>query len=193
MAERVCPPWMGYLLINPLRKLLEKPDKLLGQFVEKGMTVLEPGSGMGYFTLPLARMVGPEGRVVAVEIQPKMLAVLERRAHKACLAQRIEFRQAKEESLDVADLAGAVDFVAALHVVHEVPDQISFFTEVKESLKPERKLLVVEPRGHVSEDQFTQTLLIAEEIGFELGATSRRMGGRVALLTKSASTKLPEE
>ena len=97
MAERVCPPWMGYLLINPLRKLLEKPNKLLGQFVEEGMTVLEPGSGMGYFTLPLARMVGPEGRVVAVEIQPKMLAVLERRAHKAGLSQRIELRQANEE------------------------------------------------------------------------------------------------
>ena len=62
MAEHLCPPWVGYLLLNPLRRLLENPDKMLGQFVQDGMVVLEPGCGMGYFTLPLARMVGPEGR-----------------------------------------------------------------------------------------------------------------------------------
>ena len=90
MAARICPPWKGYLLLNPLRKLLENPNKILGQFVREGMTVLEPGCGMGYFTLPLARLVGPEGRVVAVEIQPKMLSALERRARKAGLLSRIE-------------------------------------------------------------------------------------------------------
>ena len=127
MAARICPPWKGYLLINPLRKLLENPNKILGQFVREGMTVLEPGCGMGYFTLPLARLVGPEGRVVAVEIQPKMLSALERRARKAGLLSRIELRQARADRLGVEDLAGEVDFAGALHLVHEVPDQ-SFFS-----------------------------------------------------------------
>ena len=67
MANRVCPHWVGYLLINPLRNLFENPNKILGPFVQEGMTVLEPGCGMGYFTLPLARMVGPKGRIVAVK------------------------------------------------------------------------------------------------------------------------------
>jgi ubiquinone/menaquinone biosynthesis C-methylase UbiE len=71
---------VGYLLLNPVRKLLENPDKILGRFVREGMIVLEPGCGMGYFTLSLARMVGPEGRVVAVGIEPKMLSMLARRA-----------------------------------------------------------------------------------------------------------------
>jgi len=116
MARLVCPPWVGYLLLNPLRKLLENPDKILGRFVREGMVVLEPGCGMGYFTLPLARMVGPKGRVVAVEIQSKMLSILERRARKAALLDRIELRQAGAEGLGVEDLLGRVDFAVALHM-----------------------------------------------------------------------------
>ncbi|MBW1912872.1 MAG: methyltransferase type 11, partial [Deltaproteobacteria bacterium] len=62
MAKMVCPPWIGYLLLSPLRKFFENPDKMFGPYVREGMTVMEPGCGMGYFTLPLARMVGPEGQ-----------------------------------------------------------------------------------------------------------------------------------
>ena len=58
------------------------------------MTVLEPGPGMGFFTLELARLVGPEGRVIAVEVQPQMIAGLRRRAERATLIDRIETRPA---------------------------------------------------------------------------------------------------
>jgi ubiquinone/menaquinone biosynthesis C-methylase UbiE len=107
-----------------LRKLLENPDKILGQFVREGMIVLEPGCGMGYFTLPLARMVGPRGRVIAAEVQAKMLSALDRRARKANLLDRIELRQVGAEGLGVEDLFGQVDFAVAIHVVHEVPDRL---------------------------------------------------------------------
>ena len=66
MAAHVCPPWIGYFLLNPLRKLVENPRGIFEPFVREGMTVLEPGCAMGFFTLPLARMVGPSGRVVAL-------------------------------------------------------------------------------------------------------------------------------
>ncbi|MBW1851713.1 MAG: methyltransferase domain-containing protein [Deltaproteobacteria bacterium] len=124
MAKRICPNWVGYIfLLNPLRKLLENPDKILGRFVREGMIVLEPGCAMGYFTLPLARMVGPQGRVVAVEIQANMLSVLGRRARKAGLLDRMDLRHIGEGGLGVEDLSGKVDFAAALHMVHEVTDQ----------------------------------------------------------------------
>ncbi len=184
MAKMACPPWVGYLLLNPLRKLLENADRILGPFVREGMIVMEPGCGMGYFTLPLARMVGPKGRVVAVEIQLKMLSVLERRARKAGLLDKIELRQAGAHGLGVEDLSGEVDFAAALHMVHEVPDQSSFFTEVWKALKPGGKLLVVEPRRHVTQDRFEQTVAAAEKIGFKPEAMSSKVGGRGALLTK---------
>ena len=130
MAGMVCPFWVGYLLLNPLRRLLENPDKILGHFVHEGMIVLEPGCGMGYFTLPLARMVGKRGRVIAVDVQAKMLSAIERRARKANLLDRIELRQVGAEGLGVEDLFGQVDFAVAIHMVHEVPEQAFFFEEV---------------------------------------------------------------
>ena len=187
MARHVCPPWIGYLLLNPLRRLAENPNRILGPFVQEGMMVLEPGCGMGYFTLPLARMVGSQGRVVALEIQSKMLSVLERRARKAGLLDRIELRQIGTEGLSLEDLSGQVDFTAALHMVHEVPDKSSFFIEVMRTLKPGGKLLVVEPKGHVSKDQFQQTVSAAEEMGFKSETLPVKIGGRVALLARSGN------
>src|SRR5512144_2327435 len=104
MAERVCPWWIGYLLATPLRKLVQDPAAILAPFVREGMTVLEPGPGMGFFTLEAARRVGPRGRVVAVDLQPRMLAALRRRAARAGLGDRIDAREARPDTLGVGDL-----------------------------------------------------------------------------------------
>jgi len=184
MARRVCPSWVGYLLLNPLRRLVEDPDQVLGPLVRKGTIVLEPGCGMGFFTLPLARMVGSHGLVVAVDLQKKMLSVLRRRAEKAGLLDRIDLRLAESGTLGLKDLASKVDLVAALHVVHEVPDQAAFFSEVRETLKPEGKLLIIEPRGHVSRMQFEETVVAAEKAGFKFEASFGRVRGRSALLAR---------
>jgi ubiquinone/menaquinone biosynthesis C-methylase UbiE len=170
MAAHVCPFWLGYLLLNPLRKLLENPDKLLGPFIRPGMIVLEPGCAMGFFTLPLARMVGPAGRVVAVDIQPGMLAALSRRAGKAGLSDRIEVRRASPEGLGVEDLSRSVDFAVALHVVHEVPNPGAFFDQIRQVLKPGGRFLIAEPKGHVSIKEFNQMAALSEHAGFTIDA-----------------------
>ena len=77
MACKVCPWWLGYLLISPLRKLLQNPEKIIAPLVHEGMTVVEIGPGMGFFTLELAKKVAASGRVIAIDIQPKMLEQLE--------------------------------------------------------------------------------------------------------------------
>jgi 2-polyprenyl-3-methyl-5-hydroxy-6-metoxy-1,4-benzoquinol methylase len=128
MEPRVCPVWVGYLLLNPLRKFVENPDRLFSKYVREGMTVLEPGCGPGFFTLPLARMAGPTGRVVAVDLQEKMLDILRKRAQKAGLEDRIDFRRVKPEGMGLADLADSVDFTVAMHMVHEVRDKDTFFS-----------------------------------------------------------------
>jgi ubiquinone/menaquinone biosynthesis C-methylase UbiE len=182
MAHHICPWWLGYLHVNPLRRLLEPPDKILAPLVREGMVVLEPGCGMGFFTLDLARMVGPEGRVVAIDLQEKMLAGLRRRARRAGLLDRIDVRQAQPDRLGVGDLAGRVDVAFALHVVHEVPDGAAFFTEVATALKPEARLLFVEPRGRVSEDDFAASVALAEKAGFRLIERPRFRRDAAALL-----------
>src|SRR5512140_3805504 len=103
--SHVCPWWLGYLLASPLRRLFQDPARVLAPHVREGMTVLEPGPGMGFFTLELARRVGPRGRVVAVDLQPEMLAGLRRRAARAGLEGRIELRRARPDALGVEDLA----------------------------------------------------------------------------------------
>ena len=182
MANHVCPWWLGYILVSPLRRLWQRPDEVLAPFVGEGMVVLEPGCGMGFFTLDLARMVGPTGRVVAVDLQERMLAGLRRRAARAGLQDHIDARLAQANRLGLADLAGQVDVAFALHVVHEVPDTAGFFAEIAASLKPEGRLLFVEPRGHVSEDAFAVSLALAEQAGFRVVDRPRIRRDPAALL-----------
>ena len=182
MANNVCPWWLGYVLASPVRRLWQPPEKILAPFVGKGMLVLEPGCGMGFFTLDLARIVGPNGRVVAVDLQARMLGGLRRRAARAHLLDRIDVRLAQPDRLGVADLAGQVDVALALHVVHEVPDVAGFFTEIATTLKPDGKLLFVEPRGHVSGDAFAASLTKAEQAGLRLVDRPRIRRDPAALL-----------
>lgn len=157
---------------------------MLEPYVRPGMTVLEPGCGMGYFSLALARMVGPEGRVVAVDVQPRMIAGLLRRARRAGLADRIE---AVVGTLDVERLAahrGAVDFAAVLHVAHEVSDQAAFLGRIHELLRPGGLLLLVEPKGHVHAEAFAVTLNSACRVGFAKRACPGARG-HTALLERA--------
>jgi len=168
MAQRVCPWWLGYLLASPVRRLFEDPVRVVAPFVREGMTVLEPGPGMGFFTLELARLVGPSGRVVAVDIQPRMLSSLKRRAARAALLERVDARLAAPDALGIVDLAGAVDFTLAFALVHELPAIKPFFTEVAKASKPGAGLLFAEPAGHVKTGHFEAELEAAIHAGFEL-------------------------
>jgi ubiquinone/menaquinone biosynthesis C-methylase UbiE len=178
-----CPSWLGPLLLNPLRKLVENPEKLLGGMIREGMTVLEPGCGMGFFTLPVARMAGPRGRVIAVDIQPEMLSGLKRRAEKAGLGDRIEIRAAAESGMGLGDLKGTVDLALAIHMVHEVNDQALFFTEIRNALKQGGRLFIMEPLFHVSRREMEKSMSLATGIGFRTVETG--WAGRRALLEKS--------
>lgn len=162
----VCPWWLGWLLASPLRRLLQDPARILAPHVREGMTVLEPGPGMGFFTLELARRVGPRGRVVAVDVQEQMLAGLLRRARRAGLAERIDARLASGSALGVEDLEGRVDRVVAFAVVHELPDAAAFFRQARRALAPGGQLLLAEPAGHVPAADFEETLRVAERAGF---------------------------
>ena len=168
MAQRVCPWWLGYFLVSPIRRLMSDPTKVLSPYVRKGMTVLEPGPGMGFFTLELARMVGPSGRVVAVDLQPRMLSALKRRAARARLLERLDVRSALPQSLGVEDLAGVVDFTLAFALVHELPAAAPFFAQVAAASKPGAGMLFAEPFGHVKPADFEAELAAALQAGFRL-------------------------
>jgi ubiquinone/menaquinone biosynthesis C-methylase UbiE len=184
VVDHVCPPWVGRLLLNPLRKLVENPKKMLDPFVSEGMVVLEPGCAMGFFTLPLAQMVGEEGRVIAVDIQPEMLATLERRARKTGLIDRIDIRKAGPNGLGVDDLVRSADLCTLIHVAHEVPDRNRLFHEISNTLKTGGRLLVIEPGWHVSEEDFKLSLSAAGAAGLRRIETPDLRGRRKALFER---------
>ena len=184
MAEKVCPVWVGYLLASPVRKLLQNPKDILAPYVEEGMKVLDIGCAMGFFSLPLARMIGLSGKVICVDLQEKMINSLKKRAQKAGLANRIETRVCYNNSLGLDDLKEKIDFAFACAVVHEVPDTHTFFSEIYETIKPTGKFLVIEPKGHVSGKNFKKTISIAEQNGFNAIESPRIGRSHTVLLGK---------
>jgi len=180
----VCPWWLGYFLLNPLRRVVQSPERVVGPYVREGMTVFEPGPGMGYFTLPLARRVGPRGRVIAADVQERMLASLRRRASRAGVADRIETRHVTGGDPGLADLRGQVDFVLAFAVVHELPDQERFFAEAVAALKPGGRMLLAEPSGHVSEHAFEATITKAGAAGLWVERFPSLWSSRAAVMAR---------
>ena len=187
MAERVCPVWVGYLLLSPLRKWGQNPNKILGPHIKAGMQVLDLGCAMGFFSLPLAKMVGPRGKVICVDMQAKMLESLKRRAQKTGLSTGIETRLCSQESLGLQGLDQKMDLALAFAVIHEVPDEPAFFSGIHKALKCQGKLLIAEPKGHVSKTDFEKTLAGAEKSGFEVISHPRIGRSHAALLVKACS------
>ncbi len=182
--HHVCPWWLGYLLASPIRRIFNPPGKLLAAHIRQGMTVLEPGPGMGFFTLDLARLVGPSGRVVAIDVQSRMLDGLRRRAAKAGVLDRLDARMAAPDSLGIVDLAGTVDFTLAVAVVHELPAAAPFFREVAQASKAGARLLFAEPRGHVTAALFDAELQAARDAGFKTVESPSLPGSHSALLER---------
>jgi ubiquinone/menaquinone biosynthesis C-methylase UbiE len=182
----VCPWWLLYAFDNRVRHLVQKPERILQGLVRAGDTCLDIGAGFGYFTIPLARLVGPSGRVTAVDLQPEMLARVRRRAEQAGLADRIRLHQADAASLR---LDAPADFALAFWMVHEIPDQPRFLDQMLAALKPGGHLALVEPKGHVGQAAFDRTIGIAEAAGFSRLRELPVFFSRGVLL--AAPTRLP--
>jgi ubiquinone/menaquinone biosynthesis C-methylase UbiE len=177
----VCPWWHAFAFDNQLRRLFLRPEKVFAPYVQPGMTAMDAGCGMGVNAIALARMVGPTGRVIAVDVQARMLDVLRKRARKAGVFDRIDARQCEPDSLGVD---GQVDFAVAFWVVHETPDITSFLAQVRSCLTPTSKFFVAEPKAHVSADEFSGTLAIAERIGLRVHSQPPIRFSRAAVLER---------
>jgi ubiquinone/menaquinone biosynthesis C-methylase UbiE len=161
--KHVCPWWCCFTFDNFLRKPFHRPEKIFSAYVKKGDTAIDVGPGMGYFTIPLANMVGEAGTVFAADIQPQMLSRLRKRAVKAGVEKRIVFHQSRPDAIGLDCRA---DFVLAFWMVHEVPDQRLFLQQIKPILKPSGVFLLCEPRFHVTGTMFDTTIEAAKATGF---------------------------
>lgn len=164
--SHVCPWWLAYTFETPLRKFQTPPERVLKPYLKEGMTFVDLGCGMGFFSINGAKIVGSTGKVISVDIQQKMLDVLMKNAKNAKVENIIEPHLAQPDNINLETNA---DFALAMWMVHETPDFFEFFKQVKAVLKQGSSLLVVEPSIHVSAKIIEKEIEEACQAGFEFG------------------------
>jgi ubiquinone/menaquinone biosynthesis C-methylase UbiE len=162
----VCPWWFVRSFDNPLRRKFHDPEQIFGAWVRAGMRVLDVGCGAGFNTEGLARLVGPEGLVAAVDLQPRMLEMTRERLEGSGLLARAELIQSSESDLGLGARA-RFGFATAFWMVHEVPNVERLFEQLREVLQPGACLLISEPKLHVSRRAFEASVQAALRAGFE--------------------------
>ena len=163
--KHVCPRWLCFTFDNVFRKLLHDPYKILQPYIKEGDTVLDVGPGIGYFTIPMAKLVGDRGRVIAADIQQEMLTAIKKRAKQRDVEGRIILQLSSSDSLNVKT---KVNFILAFWMVHEVSDKPLFLTQLRSLLKDDGRFLLVEPKFHVTKRKFTASVRLALKAGFAL-------------------------
>lgn len=179
--KHVCPWWLAYTFDNPLRRYVHDPRRILGPYLREGMTAVDIGCGMGFFSLGMAAIVGDSGLVVSVDLQQEMLGITRRRAERDGVSNRI--RLARVEQGDIGVTVPA-DFVLGFWMVHEVADLQAFFRQVFGVLKPSGTFLIAEPRIHVSRSRFEEILAFARAAGFTVSDAPRIRFSRTVVLKK---------
>jgi len=135
-----CPNSLSWLVDNPIRRRYLGPilDRVS---IQPGERVLELGPGPGMFTLEAARRAGPEGRLIAVDIQPQMIAQVEARMREAGLTN-VETHVASAYDVPLED--GSVDRAFLVTVLPEIPDQARALAELRRVLRPGGVLSITE-------------------------------------------------
>ncbi len=177
--NRVCPHKFAFMLDNRIRRYLQKPERILREYIKSGDTVFDLGCGPGFFSVDMAKMVGPTGTVVAVDLQEEMFKHLKRKAKKHKIQDRIICHKCGSRDIGLDTQA---DFILAFYMIHEVPDTRYCLMQLKKMLKPAGRILVVEPKMHVSEALFRSMIMQAEEVGLKALDYPRRKGGRSVVL-----------
>jgi len=180
--HHICTWWIAYTFDNPLRKLFHNPGKIFRDYIKEGMTVMDVGCGMGYFSIGMAKLVGASGKVIAVDLQQKMLDVMRRRARRYGVADRIIAHRCKSDSLGLREPA---DFILAFWMVHEVGDKDLFFQQLRSILPSKGKILIAEPKMHVTAEELDKTIEIAQDNGLRYCDAPIIRFSRTALLQKN--------
>jgi len=164
----VCPWWLAYTFDNPFRRLIHNPEKIFSPYLKNEMTAMDVGCGMGFFSIGMARMVGDTGKVISVDIQQKMLDILQKRALKTGVGHRIHTHCATPNNIGLTHHAGRIDLALTFWMVHETPHIENFVAEIFFLVKPGGKYLLAEPKGHVSPALFQRITATAVQAGFHI-------------------------
>src|SRR4030042_2414408 len=171
-STRVCPVELAGSLDSFLRRLVQKPRRILKPYILPGMTILDLGCGPGFFTIEIAKMLNCSGKVIAADLQEGMLEKVKTKISGTQLEKKIELHKCEADRIGVTS---KVDFVLAFYVVHEVKDHIRLFEELRTILQPGGKILIIEPGFHVSLKSFEEMVRKFSESGFKVTARPKNL------------------
>ena len=138
---RLFPPEDLGILEAPDRTVWQKPEQIMDALnIADGSTVADVGAGAGWFTVRLARRVGPNGRIYAEDIQPPMLDAISYRVRREGLSNVTTVLGTPEDPM----LPAGLDAVLIVDVYAEVRDPISLLTDVAAALKPQGRVGIVD-------------------------------------------------
>ncbi|MBZ5612131.1 MAG: class I SAM-dependent methyltransferase [Acidobacteriia bacterium] len=131
-------------LERPERESEEQPDKALEAIgIRRGMVVADVGAGVGYMSFKMARLVGAPGKVYANDVQPEMLEKLRARAQR----DKITNVETVLGTFDDPKLpAGKIDLILLVDVYHEFSQPQAMLQRMREALKPDGRLVLLEYR-----------------------------------------------
>ena len=162
-ARTVFPASQAASLMNPLRRYIQPPDRMVAEFgIAGGDTVLELGPGPGYFTVEAARAAGAGGRIICIDLQPDMVRELMRRLPDD-LAPRVRLVIADAMHLPLSD--AAVDRAFAVAVLGEVPQPPRALAELRRVVRAGGTVSIAETL--TDPDYIRQGTL--REMGWEVG------------------------
>lgn len=134
-------PW----LVRDEREAEEHPDQALDEMkIAKGATVADVGAGVGYMSWRLAARVGPAGRVYANDIQPPMLELLKKNMLERHITNVVPVLG---EPDDPKLPLGQIDLILLVDVYHEFEQPQKMLRHMRESLKPDGRLVLLEYRA----------------------------------------------
>lgn len=182
-THRLFPAAQSHHLLSPLRKVLHSPERLLGPHISKGDTVIDFGCGPGFFSLPMARMVGESGIVIAADVQEEMLAMVKKAATDQGLVSRVRLHLSRGDSLGITESLD-ISFALLFHVLHETSNPAAILAELYRVLRPGGHVLIAEPWFVVRSGEFAETLCAASRAGFAEVSSPFIVMSRTALLRK---------
>jgi ubiquinone/menaquinone biosynthesis C-methylase UbiE len=177
--KRICPVEKAGGLDNSIRRFLQNPQKILKPYIKKGMTVLDLGCGPGFFSIEIAKLLNGTGKVIAADLQEGMLEKVKYKIKSTELEQRISIHRCHKDSIN---LTGKVDFVLAFYMIHEVPNQVKLFKELKSILTPNGQIFIIEPKFHVSSKSFNSMTEKAKKVGLEISDSPKVFFSRSIVL-----------
>jgi precorrin-6B methylase 2 len=172
ISGRVLAPTMGVegaaWLDRPEREAEEAPSKAIAALdIRPGAVIADVGAGSGYYTVRLARQVGPAGKVVATDLQPGMLEIIRSKIARERLTN-VEVVQGRAD--DPMLPASTFDLILMVDVYHELASPQVFVRKLKEALKPDGRLVLIEfrledPRVPIREEHKMSVSQVRQELG----------------------------